>query len=638
MAKIKLLSPLEIHKIAAGEVIERPANVVKELIENSIDAGALSITLYVEHGGKTLIRVIDNGYGMAAEDARWSIVHHATSKMTHLDDLEQLITFGFRGEALSSIASVSHLTLKTREAESLEGIELTVEEGSILKESLCACPVGTDITIGDLFYNVPARKKFLKTDDTELRVISQLMQAFALCYPSHAFKFYHNQRLVMHCQPTERLKERLSMVYDEQFVRAILPCALEADSSVSVSGVLTNPHYIRYDRNQIFLFVNKRWVKNSKLTHAFLKGYAGALPAGRYPAGVIFINVDPSEVDVNVHPRKEEVHFLHPRRVESALEMMTRATLESYATQNTTAASTAPPETPRSSYSDYVLKGKESTDTSSANRSQPATSFARLDTPQALAFDHKSALQEVAPTQSSQAVEDFQLLVSRALNPLSEKNFEKIIENTQITKQESAFDETSPEETYHILGYFKATYILLENSEGLVLIDQHAAHERVLYELFAQRFAEVAVAPLLFPPFLSFKADEAKLLTSYLTFFEEYGLSIEECPNNQFLVKTAPLLLKNHDLNDLIRHTLACAAEHGEIDKTSFTKTMHHALRAQMACKAAVKAGDVLSNSHMSELIKSLHSVENRFTCPHGRPTSWTLTTYEIERKFKRKV
>lgn len=618
MAKIKILSPLEIRKIAAGEVIERPANVIKELIENALDAGASTITLFIEHGGKTLIRIIDDGGGMSPEDARLSIVHHATSKITHLEDLDSLSTFGFRGEALSSIASVSHFGIKTREPEAMEGTQLIIEEGRIVQESLCACPVGTDITVADLFYNIPARKKFLKTDETELRTIVHLVQAFALCYPERAFKMYHNQKLILHCQPTQTLEARLPMLYEEPFVKAIIPCIQEVTpEGVTFTGAISNPHYIRYDRNQMYFFVNKRWIKSPKLTHAFIKGYDGVLPVGRYPAGSIFITLDPAQVDINVHPRKEEVQFLHPRRLETALEELIRSTL---------ALHTSKTIGQKSSFAHISLQVpalEPATPLPPIKSIEPAFST-RLDA----LNQHATLKNEAVYQETTQAsIEAFKTALDTALPS-----------TTPQEEQTYTHKATEAQNSYRILGQFKTTYIILENEEGLVLIDQHAAHERVLYELFAKRFSEVSIVPLLFPPLLSFASDEASILAQYVPLLAEYGIELYECGNNQYMAKTLPVMLKNVDINHFIRSFIASHNEIEEKELGAFTQSLHHALRAQMACKAAVKAGDILTQEHMLELIKTLSTVEHRFTCPHGRPTSWNISLSEIERKFKRKL
>jgi DNA mismatch repair protein MutL len=329
MPKIHRLEAHEAQKIAAGEVVERPANVVKELIENAIDAGATQISVYIQDGGKKLIRVVDNGSGMGKEDARLCFEHHATSKITTVDDLSYIATFGFRGEALSSIASVSKTILITKEAFAQEGIKLELEHGNVLDETITAANQGTDILIQDLFFNVPARKKFLKSTDTELRAIQQLFSAFCFDYINISFKLYSNDVLSIHCPAAKTLHERLAQLLDINHIAHTLDCSTQAkDGSIRIKGFISNHQYTRYDRSSIYFFVNQRCVKQQKLTSALLKGYLNVLPQGRYPAACLFIEVNPEQVDINIHPRKEEVQFLHPRTVENLIQTMVRETLE----------------------------------------------------------------------------------------------------------------------------------------------------------------------------------------------------------------------------------------------------------------------------------------------------------------------
>lgn len=611
MGKIKQLPQHEIHKIAAGEVVERPANVIKELVENSLDAGASSITVYAEQGGKTLMRVVDDGFGMSAEDARMSIVHHATSKLTTIDDLEHISTFGFRGEALSSISAVSRMDLITRERSASEGVKLVVAEGAISREEVVACNPGTDITITDLFYTVPARKKFLKTDDTEWRNLYQLMQAFALSYPACAFTVYHNNKIVLQCRPATSLAMRMKEVCDTMITSSLLGCESIASQGFSIEGHITSPQVMRYDRSQIYLFVNKRWIKSSKLTHSVLKGYNNVLLPGRYPAVALFITIDTNQVDINIHPRKEEVHFLHPRRVETALESMVRERLEIYTKE--------------------LMLSKNQTPSQHYHPAQSIPGYLKPPPLLSMAVQHQSESHEI-PTQPAQ--EGFSRVLESVFASSSEAHTQALLPFDLHSGR--GLHAAAQEENYHVIGQLLQTYILIENDEGLVLIDQHAAHERVLYELFANRFEEVAVVPLLFPAIITLHEDEAQLLEKHSDLFAHYGIVLQRMSAQQCAVQSAPVMLKNVSYEDILRHMISIVQE--EQDPTALETTLHHALRAQMACKAAVKAGDILTHEHMRELITSLNKAPNRFSCPHGRPTSWPITSYEIERKFKRKV
>jgi len=650
MAKIYQLPPEEIHKIAAGEVVERPANIAKELIENALDAGATHITLFVEEGGKKLLRVVDNGCGMSHEDARMSIVHHATSKIRSVHDLNSLITFGFRGEALSSISSVSRMKLVTKEEEALEGYKLLIEDGKVKEEGYVATTTGTDISIADIFYNVPARRKFLKTDETEWRAIHNVVHAFALAYPTHGFTLYHNNKLIIKCQPAEEYYDRLRLLYDKYFVSAALTCSSSfidlkntaALMGLTCEGIITSPQYIRYDRSSIYIFVNKRWVKNPKLTQALIKGYANVLPAGRYPAAVLNITCDPENVDINIHPRKEEVQFLHQRAIEQALEQMVRKTLETHTTTSTQLTNNQL-LTNQVAYAPNNLDLVKNTAFQAAYKapslSEPFTSrLNSAEMPDKHSVAHFSAvlekvfalepLPEPTDLQKTSETQAFEA-------PLKQMPLEEIDQESSLKTAENIASET---QAYKLIGNYKNTYILIENQEGLVLIDQHAAHERILYEQFASRFHEVAVSTLIAPVIISVTKQEIELIEQHANLFLAYGIALEPVGPGQYALKTAPVMIKHKDLTDTIKQLLAEIQDCVEPDNSLFEKALHHAVRAQMACKAAVKAGDVLTHEHMHELVTTLHKTPMRFSCPHGRPTSWTLRLFEIERSFKRKL
>ena len=329
MARIKQLSAQEAQKIAAGEVVERPANVVKELIENSLDAGATQIIIYIEDAGKKLIRIVDNGYGMSQEDAYLCFKHHATSKINSVDDLHALTTFGFRGEALSSISSVSTVTLITKEAAALSATKLMLHDGIVTSEENIPGNTGTDIAIANLFYNVPARKKFLKTNETEWRQIQLLFQAICLDYQDVHFKLYHQNNLVFNCPATNDAQQRIAQLWDHTVAQQTIPIQYAANN-FKISGIITNHTYSRYDRSALYFLVNKRWVKNHTLSKALLKGYLNVLPHDKFPLACIAITIDPAEIDVNIHPRKEEVQFLHPRIIENALHTCVKEALEKH--------------------------------------------------------------------------------------------------------------------------------------------------------------------------------------------------------------------------------------------------------------------------------------------------------------------
>ena len=447
MAKISILPPHEAQKIAAGEVVERPANVIKELIENSLDAGATEIILHIEDGGKQLMRIVDNGSGMSPEDARLCIEHHATSKLRSIQDLENTMTFGFRGEALSSISAVSTMQILTKEEDAPAGTLLDIHEGAVVQEKLISANRGTDISIQRLFFNVPARQKFLKTKNTEWRAIMHLVQAVALAHQTVSFKLHHNGKSVLNAPATQTIAERMAQLFEPALAHKSMAFSDSTDRmALAIEGALSSPEYTRFDRSQIYVFVNRRWVKNHKLVQAFIKGYQQMLQPGKYPAGCLFISLDPHYVDINVHPRKEEVQFLHPRVVEELIEGAVRHALE----QRHSKPVASPPQ-------EKLLQEQA--------KISPAQAYTRPLSK----INASHVEQRPIPSLQEQAIKH------EAFQPAK-------LETSELEIQTSFMQHQEKPEVYAILGQFNQTYILLETSTGIAFIDQHAAHERLIYQ------------------------------------------------------------------------------------------------------------------------------------------------------------
>ena len=497
MAKIKQLSPLEAQKIAAGEVVERPANVVKELIENALDAGATDISLFLEDGGRKLIRIVDNGCGMSPEDAKMSILHHATSKLTSIGDLETIATFGFRGEALSSIASVSKMILTTKEASESTGITLTITEGTITSEQIAACNTGTDIAIHDLFFSVPARRKFLKTKETEWRTIVHLFHALALAYKEVSFKLSHDERVVYNLPRTTVLTDRITQLFEPALAKHMLPLTGAEDRmNLSLTGAISDHTYSRFDRNQIFVYVNQRWIKNYNLAQAVIKGYQNILQPQKYPAGVLFITLDPATVDINIHPRKEEIQFLHPRLVEDLIEESAQKALEQRHSEQLTGR--AAPER-----SKILLRPSIQAVTFPPEPKNEQLFLKALETQFGPSLEVSSA-QEPKEISNEQAVlKELGTQIGSSLEASSEPMQQADLNEQVVLKvrepQFTPFQETAPQPVqqktpqaeavqYRLIGQCNTTYILIETTEGLVFVDQHAAHERILYERLKSHF------------------------------------------------------------------------------------------------------------------------------------------------------
>lgn len=602
MGIIHKLSSHEAQKIAAGEVVERPHNIVKELLENALDAKATQITLYIQDGGKQLIRCIDNGCGMAEDDAFMSIEPHATSKLTTVDDLETIKTFGFRGEALSSISSISNFTLATQMHDADHGIQLALEFGTLVKKEIISRSPGTDITIVDIFSNIPVRKKFLKTRETEWRAIFTLVQAVALAHPQVAFTVYHDKQQILTTYATDSLTERVAQIFDAPFSQNFLAIGSDSKNNISISGGITNYQYQRYDRNQQFFFVNNRWVKNYKLGQAFTKGFQGIMPPGKHPAGIIFITVPQHEVDINVHPRKEEVVFLHPRLVEVALEAMVRERLE-----KESLSSVIVPQARFGEPYEY-----------STQSAAPYVPVERAVYPVVNNASGFSAMRSMSPPVTS--------------TPQVTSNLSFVSQGVEQTRAEV------DTQNYTVIGQLLKTYLLLETSEGLLIIDQHAAHESVLYEQFSNTNSEVVRCQLLFPEIVPVVPEDQKILLSLIPQLNKIGVHIESAGESAIAVTETPLHIKNYNLKDLIHDLLNWLQESPALDTEVWNSKISKKVFAMMACKAAVKAGDELTTLEIEELLKSLYKTEHRLTCPHGRPTTWRITQYELEKTFKRKL
>jgi DNA mismatch repair protein MutL len=591
MGRIHLLPPHEALKIAAGEVIERPAHVLKELIENSLDAGATIVDVFIEDCGKKLIRVADNGSGMAADDAALCFVSHATSKLSQLDDLEHVTSYGFRGEALASIAAISKVTLTTKlQSAAADELGITIEYSgtSVHKTSQTACGCGTDISVNDLFFNTPVRKKFLKRDETEWNVLQTIFHAVCLNHPHVHFKIYRDGLCVINAPGVVHERERALSLWDVDVANNLLPLKVESsDAKIAVTGSISSPQVWRYGRQYIHFFVNGRWVKNSELSKALLKGYAGVLPDKCFPAAIIFITLDCTQVDVNIHPKKEEVRFMQPGVVQTVLATAVKKTLEFRVVQALSL--------PQKQYHSVAVATPKSISTAS----------------------------DCVPTFASlryQTTSVYQAPVNHVPIP--------------IVHDQSKIEALG--ERRSIIGQLFATYIIVEKEETIVFIDQHAAHERIVYERIKKNYAIQHGIDLLFPEIVAVDSDMIEGLTKNKVFFVSQGISFDVMGDEKIVVRSAPPQLRGTHLASFMRDVAMFINEHATLNQDLFTQTFNEYLHAQIACKTAVKAGDVLSHEQMSKLLDDLELVDNKFICVHGRPTMWCIEKSEFEKKFRR--
>ncbi len=618
MAKIHTLSPEEIGKIAAGEVIERPANIVKELVENSIDAGATHITVYIEDGGKKLIRVIDNGCGMSCEDARLCFAHHATSKIRTLADLETLATFGFRGEALSSVASVSTVTVTTKEASAPHGVRIHLVGARPCDQTLVGSTTGTDITVSELFFNVPARKKFLKARETEERHIVNLVHALCFAYPSLNIELYCDGERIVGCPPVTSLLERSIQIWGHDFKNIMLAVTGEKPTArLFLEGIISRHEHTRYDRSCIFFFANRRAIKNHQLGQALMKGYANVLPNSRYPVAVIALTLDPVHMDVNTHPRKHEVKFLHPHRVENLVRECVSQSLDACTTRSLEGvASPIGGKIPHA--------GDGGGQKAVAFGYPPYTTRGARPRPHSLAIFHDG---------------------SKAINNDEPENDNRCTTMTTTAvvghdlHDESVVDspKTLDENVPVIVGHYKKTYILLEHDDGLLVVDQHAAHERILFERFLKGASSVdATVQCIAPVIVSINTTHRAHLDPIIDALRSCGVSSDWCGKNELMIRATPVYLKHVDFADVLMRCVGLLNDERSVNDEEHSLRMSHDVYALMACKAAIKAGDSLSVDAIRTLIRDLAQTDDKLTCPHGRPTTWLIDDYLINRKFKR--
>lgn len=596
MPIIHTLSRQEAQKIAAGEVVERPASVAKELLENSFDAGATVITLSIADGGRTRIACSDNGCGMDAIDARTCIQTHATSKIRSLDDLFTLNTFGFRGEALASLAAVSNVHIITKTAVDVHATHIQVEHGTIVHESIEARDTGTTISVEQLFKTVPARLKFLKKDETEQRHIIQLFDALCLAQPAVHAKLIIDGTIHANYPATADYAERAQQIISHRTYAQLIPVNY-THKGIHIEGAISTHQTQRYDKSGIYFFVNRRFVKNLALFRAVMRAYT-VLPEGKFPLVSLHITIDPAVIDVNIHPRKEEIAFANSIIVEQAITEALKQTLDLELSRQVSAHTLNVEKSREKSESESVIK-------THIQSNAPAT------TPFAFAPN---------------TVPIFQEKVTPAAQPITNKNY-LIPENTAEQSMAASAGST-------VIMQLDATYIVTTTEQGLTLVDQHAAHERILYEQFASRFGSIETVQLLFPELVTLPPTDYDLVLAYQELLQGHGIIAEPFGNNCFRVTALPVFAKHISAEQMLMEL--ATTFHDMPVKADAHLFLTHALRAQMACKAAVKAGDTLTTVHMQQLLKDLEKAPNKLTCPHGRPTYWTITIKELEKKFQR--
>jgi len=613
---IRILPDILSNQIAAGEVVQRPASVVKELVENSIDAGATRITVEMDNGGKSLIRVSDDGAGLSRDQALLAIERYATSKIFTKEDLFAIASFGFRGEALPSIASVSRFCLVTRPHDADTATRVEMAGGKLIQVSDTGAPAGTMVEVRHLFFNTPARRKFLKADSTEAAHITDTLAGLGLGNPAVGFRLFSQNRLVKHFPPDQDLLHRAMLVLGNDAADYLYEMDHSA-GDVRVTGVCANPAVTRSSAGRIYLFVNRRLVHDKGVVAALFRGYAGRIMKGRYPVAVVCCELPCDRVDVNVHPSKREIKFLDARPVYQAVTAAVTQALTA-AQKKVSAYAGSRQESPESRPGPEVTAPRfrqapfswepDPVPASSPDPGKPADDSVDLSVPIFSEPFHLSSLSDL-PDRVQQPFDPFQV----------------------------PGDSPARSAVPRVVGQVLGTYIVAEQEDTLMLVDQHAAHERVMYEALKQRHANLSADTqyLLVPETLELAAREADLLTAMLPDLAAMGLMIEPFGGTTFVVRAVPGLLENTSVKILVTEIVDTLME---TDDTGVKDQWRETCLMSMACHHALRANRIMTRQEMEALIRDLWDCENPLHCPHGRPTIVTFDRYRMEKLFKRVV
>lgn len=638
MGKIQILDGETINKIAAGEVVERPSSVVKELVENAVDAKATAVTVEIQDGGTSLIRITDNGSGMEKDDISMAFLRHSTSKIRHAEDLHSITSLGFRGEALSSISAVAQVELLTKTAHGMTGCRYRIDGGIEKSIEDIGCPDGTTFIVRQLFYNTPARKKFLKTNATEAGYISDLMSRLAMSHPEISFKFINNRQNRLHTSGNGRLKDIIYHIYGREISSNLLPVNGKADG-IELSGFIAKPIISRGNRSFENYFINGRYVKSPVITQAIEDAYKTFTMVHKFPFAVLHFSLDTKELDVNVHPTKMEVRFSHGQELYQLVYETLRNTL--------LGRELIPKVTPDNQRKVERTEKKHRTSfpepfekkSLEENRCNQKTHFKPQPVPEVPVGKMKSVLpaqvsgssvKKETSVQPFQKKADEKIYVQPVAKPI------KVKEEGQYELFESGLLTEEARMRHKIIGQVFDTYWIVEYDGKLFIIDQHAAHEKVLYEKLVKRFErnEPATQMIQPPIILTLSLSEANLLENYIKEFERMGFEFESFGGREYALRGVPSDLYGFTGKDMVLELLdSLSDEREKLAADGISDKI-----ASMACKAAVKGNTRISLNEADALIGELLKAENPYTCPHGRPTIISMTKADLEKRFKRIV
>lgn len=624
MSKVKILPDIIINKIAAGEVVERPASIVKELVENSLDAGSSRIFVDIEDGGKRLIKISDNGEGMDYEDALLAIERHATSKIISDADLFSISTLGFRGEALPSIASISRFSLETKTKNADAGVTININGGRILNVEDCGCAPGTVISVKDIFFNTPARRKFLKTSATELAHITEILTCLALPWPSVHFRLSADGRVVKNMPAVVSPVERAVDVVGRDMRNRMLYVERE-NENVTLSGWISEPDVSRGSGQKIYIFVNGRYVRDRGIIHAICDAYSGSLMKGRFPLAVLFMDLPDGTVDVNVHPAKQEVRFTNHRDIYGSVRVACHDTLMKR-------------EVSRQVFQKPI--GGFISSKKPLKAYEPPV-FRKIE-PESGVADTK--IKNSTSLSSNSGADFFSLKPDESGEKINSGFSGKGVQETTLVFKNSYDIDDHPDEipsifkTLKIIGQSRNAYIICDSSSGLVIFDQHAAHERVVFEKLEKMLEnekKPSVQRLLIPEIIEFSPRETIVMLDILPELASAGIEMEHFGENSFAVRAVPALLSEIRVKELL-NDMAETMTQISVNQPN-KNNIYKECFSVMACHSAIRSGQELAVADMKNLLEDLSRCGNPYHCPHGRPVYMLVSGDEMEKKFRRK-
>ena len=637
MGDIVLLDEQTINKIAAGEVVDRPASIVKELVENSIDAKATSITVEIRKGGISYIKIIDNGKGFKSDDIELAFERHATSKIRKEEDLQSITSMGFRGEALASVAAISKITLTTKNENEEIGVKVRVENGEVKSKQEVPFTTGTTIEIFDVFYNVPARFKFLKKDYTEAGYIEDVVTRIALAYPNISFRFINNGKTILQTSGTGNLHDTIYNIFGKEYYSAVLPIDYET-SDMKVFGMIGKPSISRSTRTHQFIFINNRYIKDKMISSAIDRVCEEKFAISKHAFIVCNIYMNPSQLDVNVHPAKLEVKFADESKIFDVVYHAVRSAIEND-NKNTSPFTIAREE----------IKVQENVSNENEDKIKQISkdlinNGVISHEKEEKKFNFETATQKlynkpkIEPVNINSLIDSLNEKVGDINTEVEEKSEEPQSDYEQAKFNVETYENTQIEKidnVYKYIGNLFDTYIIIQMKDKIYFVDQHAAHERYLFEQIKEAYyaKDRQTQMLLIPLLIGLSTKEMNIVRENVSMFEDAGFILEEFGENTYKISGVPNVGYNIDHKSMFKDIIT---ELSTTEKTERQEKEHRFL-ATLACKAAVKGGMKLDVEEQKRLVDNMISLDNPFTCPHGRPTAIPMTRYEIERKFMRK-